>query len=74
MTLHKWKAINKCIHLVDNRMVEKDPFSSRYDVLAKTRWFLEYSSCRSRELYNPEAMLIIDELVVPYKGWFAHIR
>jgi hypothetical protein len=74
MSLNRWEAINRCIHLVDNHTVETNSSAPRYDVLAKTRWLIEYFNRRSKELYNPEPMITVDELVVPYKGKYARIR
>jgi hypothetical protein len=53
---------------VDNNTIKTDMKKPRYDVLTKTRWLLEFFSLRSKELYNPEPMITVDELVVPYTG------
>jgi hypothetical protein len=73
MSLRRWEAINRCIHLVDNCQVQANPTLPGFDMLAKLRWLLDYFSRRSQELYHPERVITVDEIVVPYKGKYARI-
>ena len=74
MSLNRWEAINRCIHLVDHRTVETNSSTPRYDILAKTHWLIEYFKRRSKEVNNLEPMIAVDELVVLYIRKYARIQ
>jgi hypothetical protein len=74
MSVKRFESIQRCIHLVDNENLERDPTSLNFDKLAKTRWLIDFFSQRSNELYNMEEIICVDELIIPYKGKYCRIR
>jgi hypothetical protein len=42
--------------------------------LGKVRWLVEHFSIVSKEQYNCEVTITIDEIMVPYKGRYCNIR
>ena len=74
MSRQRFEAIVRCIHLVDNSKLAKDASDPQYDKIGKVRWLIEGFSRISQELYNPERILTVDEIMVPYKGRYCGIR
>lgn len=74
MTLGRWEAIQRCLHLKDNRIVQRDTSHAEFDRLAKSRWLLENFVLVSQKVYNLECAIIIDECIIPYKGKNCRIR
>ena len=72
MTRQRFEAITKCVHLVDNSTLP--PCSHlKHERLGKARWLVEHSSSISKEQYNCEVTLTVDEIMVPYKGRYCNI-
>jgi hypothetical protein len=74
MTRTRFEAIVRCIHLVDNETLQQDSKDPTFDKIGKVRWLIEDFAQKSRELYNPERVLTVDEIMVPYKGRYCGIR
>ena len=64
----------RCLHLIDNSIVVRDVNDPRYDRIAKTRWIVDMFVKVSKEIYNLEREITVDECVIPYKGRYCHIR
>jgi len=64
----------KCLHLVDNNTLVKDTKHPQFDRIAKTRWLLDMFIEVSREIYNLEREITVDECVIAYKGRYCFIR
>jgi hypothetical protein len=73
MSLTRWEAITRCLHLVNNADVVHDVKDPRFDRIAQTRWLVERFNDVSREIYNLEREITIDECVIPYKGRYCFI-
>jgi hypothetical protein len=74
MTLGRWEDIMRCLHLVDNNSIVRDVNDPRFDRIAKTRWLVEMFNKVSKEIYNLEREITVDECVIPYKGRYCFIR
>lgn len=74
MTRHRFEAIVRCVHLVNNETLVRDPEAIGYDKIGKVRWLLESFSRISQSLYNAERVCTVDEIMVPYKGRYCNIR
>ena len=74
MSLARWSELLRCLHLVDNQEVVRDVGSPRFDRIAKTRWVIENFVEVSKEIYNLEREITVDECVIPYKGQYCFIR
>ena len=74
MSLGRWEQIMRCLHLVDNSSIVMDVKDPRFDRIAKTRWLVEMFVKVSREIYNLEREITVDECVIPYKGRYCFIR
>jgi hypothetical protein len=74
MTCFRWEQIMRCLHLVDNSSVVRDVSDPRFDRIAKTRWLVEMFVKVSKEIYNLEREITVDECVIPYKGRYCFIR
>ena len=74
MSLDRWELIMRCLHLVDNNCVVRDVNDPRFDRIAKTRWLVEMFVTVSKEIYNLEREITVDECVIPYKGRYCFIR
>jgi hypothetical protein len=74
MTLGRWEQIMRCLHLVDNNTIVRDVADPRFDRIAKTRWLVEMFVKVSKEIYNLEREITVDECVIPYKGRYCFIR
>ena len=74
MSLGRWEDIMRCLHLVDNNSVVRDVKDPRFDRIAKTRWLVENFVKVSKEIYNLEREITVDECVIPYKGRYCFIR
>lgn len=73
MTLARWEDLLRCLHLVDNREVVRDVGSRQFDRIAKTRWVIDMFVKVSKEIYNLERELTVDECIIPYKGRYCFI-
>ena len=74
MSLGRWEQIMRCLHLVDNNSIVRDVRDPRFDRIAKTRWLVEMFVKVSRDIYNLEREITVDECVIPYKGRYCFIR
>ena len=74
MSLGRWEQIMRCLHLVDNNTIVRDVRDPRFDRIAKTRWLVEMFVKVSRDIYNLEREITVDECVIPYKGRYCFIR
>ena len=74
MSLGRWEHIMRCLHLVDNNSIVRDVNDLRFDRIAKTRWLVELFGEVSKEIYNLEREITVDECVIPYKGRYCFIR
>lgn len=74
MSLERWEDILRCLHLVDNATVVKDVKNPKFDRIAKTRWLVEMFVTVSKEIYNLDREITVDECVIPYKGRYCFIR
>ena len=74
MSLGRWEDIMRCLHLVDNNTIVRDVSDPRYDRIAKTRWLVEMFVNVSKDIYNLEREITVDECVIPYKGRYCFIR
>ena len=74
MSLGRWEQIMRCLHLVDNNSIVRDVNDHRFDRIAKTRWMVEMFVKVSKEIYNLEREITVDECVIPYKGRYCFIR
>ena len=74
MSLGRWQQIMRCLHLVDNNSVVRDASDPRFDMIAKTRWLVEMFVNVSKDIYNLEREITVDECVIPYKGRYCFIR
>ena len=74
MTLDRWEDIMRCLHLVDNSCIVRDVSDPRFDRIAKTRWLVDMFVKVSRDIYNLEREITVDECVIPYKGRYCFIR
>ena len=74
MSCERWEDITRCLHLVDNSSVVRDVNDPRFDRIAKTRWLVEMFVTVSKEIYNLEREITVDECVIPYKGRYCFIR
>jgi hypothetical protein len=74
MSLGRWEQIMRCLHLVDNSSIVRDVKDPRFDRIAKTRWLVEMFVRVSRDIYNLEREITVDECVIPYKGRYCFIR
>jgi hypothetical protein len=64
----------RCLHLVDNNTIVRDVSDPLFDRIAKTRWLVEMFVNISRNIYNLEREITVDECVIPYKGRYCFIR
>lgn len=74
MSHDRFECILRCLHFVDNSTLEKDKKARDYDKIGKVRWVIESFVCRSRELWNPEKFVTVDEIMIAYRGHFSPIR
>ena len=74
MTLGRWEQIMRCLHLVDNSTIVRDVTDPLFDRIAKTRWLVEMFVNVSKDIYNLEREITVDECVIPYKGRYCYIR
>lgn len=74
MPRKRFEAITRCLHLLNNAELINDRSNPAYDKLAKVRWLCESFAHMSQTLYNNEHVLIVDEIIIPYKGRFCNIR
>ena len=74
MSLERWQQIMRCLHLVDNNSIVRDVSDPKYDRIAKTRWLVEMFVNVSKDIYNLEREITVDECVIPYKGRYCFIR
>jgi hypothetical protein len=74
MTLARWEQILRCLHLVNNEDVVRDTKDPRFDRIAKMRWLIDRFVEVSKEIYNLEREVTVDECVIPYKGRYCFIR
>ena len=74
MSLGRWEQIMRCLHLVDNNSIVRDVNDPRFDRIVKTRWLVEMFVKVSKEIYNLEREITVDECVIPYKGRYCFIR
>ena len=74
MTLGRWDEIMHCLHLVDNSSIVRDVNDPRFDRIAKTRWLVEMFVKVSKDIYNLESEITVDECVIPYKGSYYFIH
>ena len=74
MTLARWEDILRCLHLVNNEELVRDVASRHFDRIAKTRWVIDMFVTVSKEIYNLEREITVDECVIPYKGKYCFIR
>lgn len=74
MQRHRFEAIVRCIHLVDNSKLVTEPTTPGFDKIAKVRWLVEGFARISQSLYNAERVCTVDEIMVPYKGRYCGIR
>ena len=74
MSLGRWEDIMRCLHLVDNDSVVRDVNEPGFDRIAKTRWLVEMFVKVSKDIYNLEREITVDECVIPYKGRYCYIR
>jgi hypothetical protein len=54
MTMRRWEAILRCLHLTDNEKLERDRSSLNFDRIGKIRMLLNHFVKTSQELYNLE--------------------
>jgi hypothetical protein len=73
MTRQRFEAITRCIHLVDNSSLPP-PSHPQHEKLGTVRWLVEHFSTVSKEQYNCEVTITVDEIIVPYKGHYCNIR
>ena len=73
MTCKRWKAILRCLHLVHNSQIVRDTKHPQYDKIVKTWWFIDAWMKHSKELYNHEDRITVDELFIPYKDKYCNI-
>ena len=74
MTLERWQRILRCLHLVHNSTLIRDVANVNFDRIAKTRWLVEMFVQVSKDIYNLEREITVDECVIPYKGKYCYIR
>lgn len=74
MSRDRWEQILRCLHLVDNNTVVRDPKDPTFDRIAKTRWLVDMFVEVSEAIYNLEREITVDECVIPYKGRYCFIR
>ena len=74
MTMRRWEAILRCLHLTDNEKLERDRSSPNFDKIGKVRMLLDHFVSTSQSLYNLERVVTVDELVIPYKGKYCNFR
>jgi hypothetical protein len=46
----------------------------KHDRLGKMRWLVDYFSIVSKAQYNYEVIIIVNEIMVPYKGCYCNIK
>ena len=68
MTMRRWEAILRCLHLTDNDKLERDRLSPNFDKIGKVRMLLNHFVSTSQRYYNQEREVTVDELIIPYKG------
>jgi hypothetical protein len=74
MSLARWEAILRCLHLVRNEDIVHDVNDPRFDRIVKTRWLVEKFYEVSKEIPNLEREVTVEECVIPYKGKYCFIR
>lgn len=74
MTMDMYLAISTGLRVVDSSFVCKDHNSPSYDKLHKMRWLLDEFREQYKENWNLGQEITIDELMVPYKGKYCHVR
>ena len=74
MTMRRWEAIMRCLHLTDNEKLERNRTSLNFDKIGKVRMLLNHFVKTSQELYNLEREVTVDELINPYKGKYCNFR
>jgi hypothetical protein len=67
MSYKQWDQINRCLHLVNNDQVIQGKENPDFDKLAKSRWLIDEFVKTSKSIYNPEQLMTVDELIIPYK-------
>jgi hypothetical protein len=73
MSRHRFEAITRCIHLVDNSTLP-EPGEDGHDRIGKVRWLVEHFSAAAKANYNCEVTCTVDEMMLPYKGRYCNIR
>ena len=74
MTMRRWEAILRCLHLTDNEKLKRDRSIPNFDKIGKVRMLLDHFVSTSQSLYNLECVVTVDELVIPYKGKYCNFR
>ena len=74
MSLGRWEQIMRCLHLMDNNSIVRDVSDLGFDRIAKTRWLIEMFVNVSKNIYNLEREITVDECDIPYKGRYCFIR
>lgn len=67
-------AILASLHMVDNANVCNDNNSPLYNHVAKVGCFVNEFVLKSKELYNLEQTITIDEIIVPYRSIYCNVR
>jgi len=74
MTRDRFECILRCVHCVDNTTLETNKSARGYDKIGKVHWVIDGFVARSRELWNPEKFVTVDEIIIAYRGHFSPIR
>jgi hypothetical protein len=74
MSRQRFKAITRCIHLVNNDSLQEDWNHPAYDRIGKVWWLVESFATISQSLYNCERICTVNEIMLPYKRKFYNIR
>jgi len=69
-----FECILRCLHCIDNATLETNKEYATYDKIGKVRWIIEDFVDCVRELWNPKKYVIVDEIIVAYRGHFSLIR
>jgi hypothetical protein len=72
--MRRWEAILRCLHLIDNSKLVRDPQDLALNKVAKIRPLLENFVYKSEVLYNLEREGTVDELIIAYKGKYCILR
>ena len=74
MTIRRWEAILRCLHLTNNDKLDRDPNSPAFNKLGKVRMLFNHFVKTSQELYNLKREVTVDELIIAYKGKYCNFR